>query len=558
MAPFREGFVTAERRTAAGGGETGVSDSPPRLLSAEEKRAEDLGIPFVELTSATVDEQIVEIIPESVARRMRVLPLFRIENSLSVAMADPTDVLALDELRRVTGCSILPSLCSERDLDDALDRWFRVDADVREMVETISREEEDDEPITRAHRIDRKDGAYPIVNLVNMILLQATRDGASDIHVEPDVPELRVRYRVDGVLREAGRFSMDVHPSFISRVKTMSNMDISERRRPQDGRMLVHTGQKEVDLRVSTLPTVTGEKVVLRILDRSALNLKLDELGFPKKVGEGWRDMIRNPDGVVLVTGPTGSGKTSTLYATLEELNSIDRNIVTVEDPVEFNFPVINQVQTNEKAGLNFASVLRSILRQDPDVIMIGEVRDQETAEIAVRAALTGHLVLSTLHTNDSISAVTRLVDMGIPAYLVASSVRGVLAQRLVRRICSRCKTEARPAWDLCDLTGLSADELGEMKIWEGEGCRECGGTGFRGRIGLYELFRIEGELARAIVRGAEEAQMYEIARRTGALTLLREDGIEKVRAGITTLGEFVRVTRVTKECPAPQAGKAE
>ncbi|MFH1276930.1 MAG: GspE/PulE family protein [Candidatus Eisenbacteria bacterium] len=546
-----------EARTTA---MTGEPDAPLLPLSANEKRAEELGIPFVELTSATVDEQIVDIIPESVARRMRVLPLFRIENSLSVAMADPTDVLALDELRRVTGCSILPSLCSERDLVDALDRWFRVDADVRKMVETISRDEdeEDDESVTRAHRIDMKDAAYPIVNLVNVILLQATRDGASDIHVEPDVPELRVRYRVDGVLREAGRFSMDVHPSFISRVKTMSNMDISERRRPQDGRMLVHTGQKEVDLRVSTLPTVMGEKVVLRILDRSALNLKLDELGFPANVGGGWRDMVRNPDGVVLVTGPTGSGKTSTLYATLEELNSIDRNIVTVEDPVEFNFPVINQVQVNEKAGLSFASVLRSILRQDPDVIMIGEVRDQDTAEIAVRAALTGHLVLSTLHTNDSISAVTRLVDMGIPPYLVASSVRGILAQRLVRRICARCKTEAEPAWDLCDLIGLSADELGEMKIWRGEGCRECGGTGYRGRTGLYELFRIEGELARAIVRGAEEAQLYEIARRTGSLTLLREDGIKKVRAGITTLNEFVRVTRVTKEDPAPRGGARE
>ncbi len=518
-------------------------------LSPEEERAEELGVPFVRLNSATVDPQVIEIIPEAISRRLRALPLFRVENSLSVAMGDPTDVLAVDELHRLTGCSILPSLVTEADLDDAFDRWYRVDSDVRVMIEHISRDEDpDDQPAAKTHRIDMKDAAYPAVNLVNMIMLQAIRDGASDIHVEPDREILRLRYRVDGVLREVSKLSMDLHAAFISRIKTMSNMDISERRIPQDGRMLVHNGQKEIDIRVSTLPTVMGEKAVLRVLDRDSIRLTLNDLGFPPTLEAEWRKMIRNPDGVVLVTGPTGSGKTCTLYGTLDELNSIDRNLVTVEDPVEFHFSVINQVQVNEKAGLSFASVLRSILRQDPDIIMVGEIRDEETAEIAVRAALTGHLVLSTLHTNDSVSAVTRLVDMGIPPYLVASSVRGVLAQRLVRRICPRCKSETDLREDLCELIGLTDEEKESLSSYRGEGCRECGGAGYHGRIGVYELLRINSEISRFIVRGAEEGEIFDAARQAGALATLREDGLAKVAAGMTSLDELVRVTRITKE----------
>ena len=518
-------------------------------LSPEEKRAKELGVPFVRLDSTTVDPQVIDIIPEATSRRLRALPLFRIENSLSVGMGDPTDVLAVDELHRLTGCAILPSLVVEADLNEAFDRWYRVDADVREMVEHISRDEDpDDMTAVKVNRIDMKDAAYPVVNLVNMILLQAIRDGASDIHVEPDREILRLRYRVDGVLREVSKLSMDLHAGFISRIKTMSNMDISERRVPQDGRMLVNNGQKEIDLRVSTLPTVMGEKAVLRVLDRASVRLTLGELGFPPTLETEWRELIQNPDGVLLVTGPTGSGKTSTLYGTLDELNSIDRNLVTVEDPVEFNFSVINQVQVNEKSGLSFASVLRSILRQDPDIIMVGEIRDEETAEIAVRAALTGHLVLSTLHTNDSVSAVTRMVDMGIPPYLVASSFRGVLAQRLVRRICHRCITKTDLQEDLCDLIGLTDVEKDGLSPRRGEGCRECGGSGYQGRVGVYELLRINSEISRLIVRGAGESEIFDAARKAGALATLREDGLAKVAVGQTSLDEFVRVTRVTKE----------
>jgi len=411
-------------------------------IAEAEKRAAELGIPLAILDSMTVDQEIIETIPEDLARRLRSIPLFRVENSLSVAMSDPTDVLALDELHRITNLTILPSLCLSDDLASAFDRLYRVDSAVRTMIDQIQVEKDDIDWGNAASRyqLDQDQDEFPVVNLVNMLILQAVRDGASDIHIEPDENLLRVRYRVDGVLREVHRSGMEIHPSLVTRIKTMADMDIAEKRLPQDGRILVSIGEKEVDLRASALPTVQGEKICLRILDQNALCLEIDKLGFPDTIKQAWREMVAQPDGVILVTGPTGSGKTSTLYATLSEINSIDRNIVTVEDPVEYNFPMINQVQINEKSGLNFANVLRSILRQDPDVIMVGEIRDAETAEIAIRAALTGHQVLSTLHTNDSISAITRLVDMGIPPYLVASSVRGILAQKLVRKICERCR----------------------------------------------------------------------------------------------------------------------
>ncbi len=512
-------------------------------IAAAEARAKTLGVPFSRLDSTTVDREIIEIVPEAVARRLRAIPLFRVENTLSVAMADPTDVVALDELRRVSNLNILPSLCLPGDLDSAFDRFYRVDSAVRSVMEQIRTDTEETEGAKAARfSLDRVDDGVPVVNLVNLILLQAIRDGASDIHIEPDDKVLRVRYRIDGVLREVHRSGIEIHPSLVSRIKTMAGMDIAEKRLPQDGRILVGAAGREIDLRASVLPTVQGEKICLRILDQGSLRLDLGEIGFPDTIDAQWREAVGRPDGVVLVTGPTGSGKTSTLYASLAEINSIERNIVTVEDPVEYDFPVINQVQVNPKAGLDFAKVLRSILRQDPDVIMVGEIRDGETAEIAVRAALTGHLVLSTLHTNDSVSAVTRLVDMGIPAYLVASSVRGILAQRLVRTICRRCREKCDADADLLQLAGFSATT--SPTTWMGRGCHACGGTGYKGRTGLYEFLRLTRSLLRAVVRGADEGELFRIAIDEDALSTLREDGLKKVETGVTTLEEVVRVTR--------------
>lgn len=535
------------------------SSARESAIAAAEKRAAALNVPFARLDSMTVDREIIETIPETVARRLRALPLFQVENSLSVAMADPTDVLALDELRRVCNLNIIPSLCLPEALDSAFDRLYRVDSAVRSVIEQIQGNQEDmgGEKTFSRFRLDRDQEDFPVVNLVNMLILQAIRDEASDIHIEPDEDVLRVRYRIDGVLREVHRTGMEIHPSLVSRIKTMAEMDIAERRLPQDGRILAHTGHKEIDLRASALPTVIGEKICLRILDQNALHLDIDDIGFPGTILAAWKEITTQPDGVILVTGPTGSGKTSTLYATLAEINSIDRNIVTVEDPVEYHFPVINQVQVNEKSGLKFAAVLRSILRQDPDTIMVGEIRDAETAEIAIRAALTGHLVLSTLHTNDSVSAVTRLVDMGIPPYLVASSVRGILAQRLVRTICVRCREQCKVETDLIRLADLPIEAASRITTWKGKGCRDCGGTGYKGRTGLYEFLQLNGSLTRAIAKEMGESEMVRIGTEAGVLSVMRDDGLDKVNRGITTLEEMVRVTRTAENrndsrLPAP------
>ncbi len=533
---------------------------PPRLTEDElRERATRLDLPYVRPDTATVDQIVIEQVPESTARRLRALPLFLVEASLSVAMTDPTDVLALDELRRITGYAILPALCGEEFLQDAFDRYYRVDSTIRVVLERMKdtkKEIEEDESVR--HRIDDVESGHDIVDLVNMILLQAVRDGASDIHVEPDDHLFRIRYRVDGVLREAHSAAMGIHPAFTSRLKTMSNMDITEKRLPQDGRMLVRTGGKEIDFRVSSLPTVQGEKVVLRILDQEALRLDLDHLGFPDGVKQAWLKLINHPDGMILVTGPTGSGKTSTLYSTLQKLNSIDRNIITVEDPVEYNFPVINQVQVNDKAGLVFSSVLRSILRQDPDIVMVGEIRDRTTAEIGIRAALTGHLVLSTLHTNDSVSAVTRLVDMGIPPFLVATTIRGILAQRLIRMICSKCRARTEPEGELLHLAGLSPSDARSMEFYKGNGCRACSNTGYRGRTGVYEVLVFSHAVNRAIVAEKSESEIVSAARKEGAFCRLWDDGMDKARQGITTLEEVIRVTRVAEEAEEARSEAGE
>ncbi|HDK35701.1 MAG TPA: type II/IV secretion system protein, partial [Bacteroidetes bacterium] len=380
-----------------------------------------------------------------------------------------------------------------------------------------------------------------IIKVVNLILTQAIRDHGSDIHNEPDEKIMRIRYRIDGILHEAFALPRKFHPMVVSRIKIMANLDVSEKRIPQDGRFQYRLGTNVVDLRVSILPTVKGEKVVMRILDKTGFILDLSKMGFSPAVDSNWNHLIHRPQGLILITGPTGSGKTTTLYASLNEINTPDKNIITIENPVEYNFPMINQVQVNTRAGLTFSAGLRSILRQDPDIVMIGEIRDLESAEIAMRAALTGHLVLSTLHTNDAPSAVTRLVDMGVEPFLVATSILGVLAQRLVRRVCRSCKKEMKVSADELQSLGLGKEFL-IRKFYRAGGCRECHQTGYKGRVGIHELLRITDGIRSLILRNGADDQIREMAVKNGQQTL-RMDGLRKAAEGLTTIEEVLRVT---------------
>jgi type IV pilus assembly protein PilB len=516
--------------------------------------ADQLGIPYVQISSTVVDREVLALIPEEMARRLKVLPLFQVMNSLSVAMGEPYDVLAIDQLHKATGLTILPASCSKTGLLEAINRFYRVDSSVKQILGQFEAEKKREGAAAQREVEGILESAAsaedaPVVNLLNLLIVQALRDRASDIHIEVDLDCLRVRYRVDGVLREVSRTGRDIHPALVARLKILSKLDVAEKRIPQDGAMSVRFDGKQYDLRVSTLPTVLGEKAVLRVLDKSAVMIGLKELGLPPRLLASWMSLIKNPDGIVLVTGPTGSGKTSTLYASLNEINNIESNIVTVEDPVEYGFPIINQVQTNHKAGLNFAAALRSILRQDPDIIMIGEIRDLETAEIAIRAALTGHLVLSTLHTNDTASTITRMVDMGIQPYLVSASVRGILAQRLVRRICAKCRVDVKaPKPELLPFLGRLPDG---MRFTAGSGCHECRGSGYSRRVGLYELLVLDEEVRALVSAGASVGAVREAAARAGHVTLV-EDGVAKIAAGLTTLEEVVRVTRGNEGAPRP------
>jgi len=524
--------------------------------------SEQLAIPYVKLSATMIDREVLALVSEETARRLRVLPLFRIENSLSIAMAEPSDVLAIDRLRKLTGLSIQPSVCSKTSLLEAINRFYRVDSSV---VQVLRQFEAQKRP---TDHVDVEDAAgilgdtasgddTPVVNLLNLLILQALRDRASDIHIEPDHDCLRVRYRVDGVLREVSRSSRGIHPAVVSRLKILSKLDVAEKRLPQDGSMSVKHEGKPYDLRVSILPTVLGEKAVIRILDKGSVMLGLDKLSMPAALLEQWKKMIDHPDGIVLVTGPTGSGKTTTLYASLSEINELEVNIVTVEDPVEYGMPIISQVQTNKKAGLDFAAALRSILRQDPDIVMIGEIRDLETAEIAIRAALTGHFVLSTLHTNDTTSTITRIVDMGVQPYLVAASVRGILAQRLIRKICGKCRAaDPHPRPEAVALLGGFPPGT---RFYRGAGCHECRGSGYAGRVGLYELLELDDEVRGLVTARAPVASIRAYAEAKGMITLL-EDGIAKITSGVTTVDEVVRVTRgaETRVSPPSETARGE
>jgi len=503
--------------------------------------AKRMNLPFVDVGNYEINPSAATIISEDMARRYTILPIDFEGEKLVVAMADPANIFAIDDLRIVTGYDIKTVVATESDLLAAINQYSRVDRAVEQVVESITPEVEAEVAVPEEGKeeIEEARGA-PIVKLVNLILTEAVRDRANDVHIEPQEKELRIRYRIDGVLHEIMSSPKKVQNGVISRIKIMAGMDIAERRVPQDGRFSLTVDKKEIDFRVATLPAIHGEKIVLRLLEKESIMMDLGELGLLQESYERFKDSFTKPYGAILVTGPTGCGKTTTLYAVLNVINTVERNLITVEDPVEYRLTGINQVQVNPKAGLTFASALRSILRNDPDVVMIGEIRDEETALIAVESALTGHLVLSTLHTNDAPSALTRLTEMGLEPFLTSSAVDCVVAQRLARRLCKECKEAYEPSPEMLERVGFSFD--GKVPtLYKVKGCKKCNNTGYKGRIGIYEIMMVSETVERLTVERATAEQIKEVVIAEGMKTL-REDGFEKVRLGITSLEEILRV----------------
>jgi len=558
------------------------------------------GVPSINLDHFEVDPAIIKIIPAETARKYQILPLSRSGATLTIAMADPTNVFAMDDIKFMTGYNVEPVVASETSLEEAIDKYYgstrslQLKQDggsmgsqsmgssglklgeapsLKDMMESqslsfddmasvglsevdidsIADEEADVETVkSEDEEIDlgalaKSSEAAPVVKLSNVLLIDAIKRGASDIHIEPYEKEFRVRFRIDGILYNVMALPMKLRDPLISRLKIMAKLDISEKRLPQDGRiklrLKVEDRSREMDFRVSSCPTLWGEKVVMRLLDKTKLMLDMTKLGFEPESLERFKRAIAKPYGIVLVTGPTGSGKTNTLYSAIAQLNKPDTNIMTAEDPVEFNLPGINQVQIKDQIGLNFASALRAFLRQDPNIILVGEIRDYETAEIAVKAALTGHLVLSTLHTNDAPSTVSRLVNMGIEPFLVGTAVNLIQAQRLIRRICANCKEEVHdiPAKTLIEV-GFAPEAVGTFKLYKGRGCGTCNGTGYKGRVGLYEVMEISEGIRDLIMVGATAVEIKRKALEEGMLTL-RMSGLEKIRVGMTTIEEVLRET---------------
>jgi type IV pilus assembly protein PilB len=499
--------------------------------------AEQIGIPFVDFSSKHPDPTAVTVVPRELANRYTLMPVgFDDRGRLIVAMADPQNVLALDDLRIVTGYDSVPAIATREDIMATIEETYNAS---RRSTSALVSDDLGGGP-DELTAISEVTTDAPIVKLVNFIITKAVGDRASDIHIEPQENDLRIRYRIDGVLHEMMRSPKSAQAAVISRFKIMADMDIAENRKPQDGHTSVTVGHHSLDLRVSTLPTVYGERVVLRILRKDSILLKLADLGFLPQQLERFEGSIRKPYGAVLVTGPTGSGKSTTLYAAVNVLNDPSRHILTAEDPVEYRLQGVNQIQTNARAGLTFAAALRSFLRCSPDIILVGEIRDRETANIAIESALTGHLVLSTLHTNDSASAVTRLVEMGVEPFLVSSSLDCVLAQRLARRLCDECKVEYEPPRQLLLDAGFTPENLPKT-VWKAGGCRKCGGTGYRGRLGLHEVLQMTEEISRLTVSGATAEVIRRKAIDQGMLTL-RHDGLEKCRLGLTSVEEVSRV----------------
>ncbi|MDN4597335.1 GspE/PulE family protein [Leifsonia virtsii] len=500
-------------------------------------RAAQAGLPFVELADYPVDRSAVAAVPGALCRRHTVLPIGIAEGMIVLAMADPGNVFAIDDVRAASRLNVAAAVADEADLRAAIDRYIRADDELSDLTSTL---EEETARVEDTAVAESSDDDAPIVRFVNLLVSQAIQDHASDIHIEPAEHDVRVRYRIDGVLHAMQSAPKSIQNGVISRLKIMSDIDIAERRKPQDGRMSVVHGGRQIDLRVATLPTVWGEKVVMRILDNTNTGMTLGDLNLLERNFETYRASYSKPYGMILVTGPTGSGKSTTLYTTLNAVARPEINVITVEDPVEYRMPGINQVQVNPKAGLTFASALRSILRSDPDVVLLGEIRDHETAQIAIEASLTGHLVLSTLHTNDAPSAVTRLTEMDIEPFLVGSALDCVVAQRLARRLCDRCKQPGSfVADDLRRLRFPVADDVPTLFV--PVGCPACSNTGYRGRIAVHEVMAVTEDIERLAVERASSAEIGRTAREQGMLTL-REDGWEKAKLGLTSVEEILRV----------------
>jgi len=510
--------------------------SESQLVSA---LATQIGLRFVDLSDFAVDGSAIGRVPGLVCRRHTALPIAFEDGRLIVAMADPANVFALDDIRSITGLDVKPVVATRADVLSAIDRFYRADSDLDDLSSALESDADAEDDLSKVKEIVED---APIVKYVNLLITQAIQDRASDIHLEPGERELRVRFRIDGVLHEVMRSPKAIQSGVISRLKIMADINIAERRIPQDGRLSVQAHGRKVDLRVATLPTVWGEKVVMRILDNSTARLDLADLGFSDSNYTRYSESFTKPYGMILVTGPTGSGKSTTLYATLNIVSRPEVNVITVEDPVEYRLAGINQVQTNVKAGLTFASALRSILRSDPDIVLIGEIRDHETAQIAIEAALTGHLVLSTLHTNDAPSAVTRLTEMGIEPFLVGSALDCVLAQRLARRLCSKCREEYVPTPEMLTAARYPWQD-GEAlpTLYRPVGCSVCAKTGYKGRLALHEVMPVSEQIERLAVERSSATAIGDAAIREGMATL-RLDGMAKVAAGVTSLDEILRV----------------
>lgn len=512
---------------------------------SEEDITEALGmqfnLPVMHLEGFRIKPEVIDIIPETMAKRFNIIPLFKIEKELTLAISDPTDIQLLDIVSSRTQCKVIPVISPYSEISKAVEKHYS------KKIETQLTETTKESELTEINRLEieelKRSGVdLPIVKIVDRILIEAIEDAASDIHIEPRENNLTVRFRIDGILQEFTTYPVRMYPGIVSRTKILSSLDISERQKPQDGRIQIKIDDKEIDIRVSTLPTIYGEKVVMRLLDRSSVKVRVEDLGFSEKNLNIFQELVKEPYGIILVTGPTGSGKTTTLYAALNEINSVGKNIITIEDPVEYQLPIINQVQINLKKDLTFANALRSFLRQDPDVIMIGEIRDPETASIAAESALTGHLVFSTLHTNDAPSSITRLIDMGVEPFLLAPSLLGIIAQRLLRKICPHCKEEHVPSEAELNVMGVSSS-LERLKFHRGAGCDKCKRTGYKGRTGIQEILVVDEKIRELITNKASVGIIREEAVKKGFKDM-RFDGLKKVVSGVTSVEELLRVTK--------------
>ncbi|MBN1866344.1 type IV-A pilus assembly ATPase PilB [Candidatus Sumerlaeota bacterium] len=504
-----------------------------------------LNVPFITLSQYEIDREVLQSIPREIILKYSIVPVDRTGDTLTVALPDPHNIFILDELRLLTKCQIVPVISFEVDIQQAINRYFMTEdstTKLQDMMTEMSTQEmeiihdsrEDDELDLTVQVNDA-----PVIRLVNVIIQEAIQDAASDIHVEPYEKTLRLRYRIDGVLQERPSPPKKFQNAILSRIKILSEMDIAERRMPQDGRFKVRLENKDIDFRVSSIPMPNGEKIVIRILDQSNLRLDLKDLGFTQEELDRFELQIHKPWGMILVTGPTGSGKSTTLYSALSTINTPTKNIITIEEPIEYQLYGINQVQAREDIGLTFAEGLRAFLRQDPDIIMVGEIRDTETVEVAIKAALTGHLVFSTLHTNDAPSSVTRLVNMGVEPFLVTASLNMLVAQRLVRRICKHCRDKFSPPADICERIGM---EDSDIEFFRGQGCNECRGTGYRGRVALYEIMTLSDTIRGIVMEGANSTQIKKLAMEEG-MRSLRQSGMLKIREGVTTIEEVLAST---------------